>query len=226
MKDPKSWINLALLVVVIALVFVRQLEKGKLEAEEVRADSLAAEMAVERARADGWVVLFAEETEHLGRIIEEKDSAYARLLQDYEASNITIHTYMELLTEAEGTIESLGTRADSLPLCESGEPRGSWEGSFDDGLLSAFWWFGLPEAALGMDYSAIIPGELIQGHAGDGRTVVNARGLHPRATLNIPAVYVDPLPPEQYCPWTTKAKYGGVVGGIGYLAGLSSCPCR
>ena len=44
--------------------------------------------------------------------------------------------------------------------------------------------------------------------------MVNARGLHPRATLNIPALFVDPLPPEQYCPVSTRLKDGGIGGMI------------
>lgn len=205
-----------LLVILVGRVQLWQASKELHEATTER-DSVAAEFAAERARAEGRTVEFAQTVDDLEATIAAKDSSLQRVLADYRASRITIESYSELLATAENRVSALGDRLDSL----SAPVEGRWGGKLDDGLLRASWRFVVPPARLDMDYTVTIDGKLIHATAGDGRLVVTAWTPDDRASLEIPALFVEPRAPDvvHRTDWSrllTVAAGAFLAGGFGW----------
>ena len=64
--------------------------EGALARETARADSLAAALAAERIRADGWEVAFGQVTTSLLEELAAADSQAARLARELEAAGLTL----------------------------------------------------------------------------------------------------------------------------------------
>lgn len=187
-------------------------------------DKLAANAAAERARANRWVVRFAEVEENLGRTLAEKGELAAEvgvLAADLEASRVEVRSYARALLVAEGALTSVGT-PDSTAQEGTGEQSCScpsrWDGVLDDGLLSGTWAFLAAVRLLELDYGVRLPLEWVTGTTGDGRAMLNIRSPDPRVTPFLEEyVWTPPAPViESRCSLTRQ----GVVGGIGYLLGV------
>jgi len=217
----------AILAGLVFVILASALGLAKWELHELRRaieertterDSLAAEAAVQRARANGWVVEFAEGTAHLSREIASRDSTLAALSRDLRASGVRVSELTSLVASMEGRISSTGV-PDSAPASDSTGVPASWSGSVDDGLLKGSWRFFRPDPRLLLDYRADVPVELIQGLAGDGRTVVMARSPDPRVRVSFAELLVDRPQPVtvRVCSWGTRIRWalGGLVLGAG-----------
>lgn len=202
---------------------LKEVRAQRLEAQLER-DSLAAEAAAERARADGWEVRFGEVTEDLQGELESKDSSLARLARDLRASNVRVEELMEVAVTAGGQVEGQADSVETDPGTEADSARsGRWSGQLEDGLLTAAWIFRLPPASLALDYQVQVPLEFVRGTTGDGRVMVEARSTDPRAEVRVDRLYVDPPPPEieTRTSWTTTllGTLAGVAGGAAWCPG-------
>lgn len=196
------------------------LERAHHEATTER-DSLAAEAAAERARANGWEVRFAEREEDMDLFLVAKGDTISLLKDDLRASRVETRSYARALVVARGALTSVGT-PDSTPPEEAGDAPGScpsrWDGELDDGLLRGSWAFLAAIALLELDYGVELPLEWVTGVTGDGRSMLNIRSPDPRVTPQLEEyVWTPPAPViETRCSLTRQ----GVVGGIGYLLGV------
>ena len=146
------------------------------------ADSLAAEVAVERLRADGWEAELSRTVEDLGAMLSERDTAYAGVARELQAARAHIASLTVVEAGATGTVY------DTVYVAQEGSCEAS--GAIDDGVLSGLWGWSPPVFAL--DYRVRLRGELITAESPDGRTIVMARALDPRATFSIDSLFVDP----------------------------------
>ncbi len=196
------------------------LEKAHHEATTER-DSLAAEAAAERARANGWKVRFADREMELVPFLAAKGDSITTLVADLNASQVVVREYARALLVAEGALTSVGI-PDSTP--QEGAQDASyscpsrWDGELDDGLLTGSWAFLAAMALLELDYGVKLPLEWVTGVTGDGRSMLNIRSPDPRVTPQLEEyVWTPPAPIiETRCSLTRQ----GVVGGIGYLLGV------
>lgn len=197
---------------------------------EHRGDSLAADAFVARQQVRGWTVHFgAENPEQLDSTLSAWDSTYRA---DAKASRVRITSLVQLVATLQGHVESRGTvdstaapaashtagsplsPSDSFPLVRL--PTQAL-GRVDDGLLTGTWSFRYADAMLALNYRAQPGIQLTQALAGDGRTVVSARGTDPRVTLQVQDVIVDPVRVEvRSCTLGQRLTWAG--GGI--LTGL------
>jgi hypothetical protein len=200
---------------------LHQLERAHHEATTER-DSLAAEAAAERARADGWTVEFAAATGHLHRQLSLRDSSLARLAADLRASGVRITQLAAMVASLEGQISGAGVPGGPPAGDSTGVPA-QWSGEVDDGALRGSWLFArLPDPRLSLDYRVEIPLEWVQGTTGDGRIIVSARSPLARVGLRFDELLVD-LPPARTvnrCSWTTRGRWGVAGAGVGMMTAL------
>ena len=220
MKNLQWALVIVLIVFAVAQQYRIGVAQSRAEAFRVTADSIAAEAAVREIELEGaWSVRFADETERLGDLLTEGDSAQARLASRLDDANVRIGLLTEVTASATGQIESLSDA--NLSLLDSinsiGQVFGSWEGPVADEILTGSWGFTLPDAAHILDYSVSIPGELVVSQAGDGRTIVTARATSSLATLELGQVFVDPPPPVEVktLSWT-RALIAALLGAVGW----------
>jgi hypothetical protein len=197
---------------------IHQLE-AQVHVATTQRDSLAGEAAAERARARGFEVAFGKYVPHLAKQLKQGDSILAETIGDLQVSRVRITQLNRLTVRMQGQISSMGT--PSAPLTDDPEEvPPSWVGEYDDGLLSGSWRFTrVPTPLMGLDYFLEPEIELVQGVAGDGRTVVLVRGLDTRVSPIFTKLVVDPLPPviELHCPATRLATAGLIGAGLGLL---------
>ena len=195
----------AVIAVLLAFALFSQWQRSQAadlaEANRVRSDSIAAEALVSSMASDStWAVRFAEHSDDLAQdLTQSGDTARARLAEELTRANVRVGLLAEVLASAQGEIISVGNRAGSLSdslYAVSETCQGTWEGEIADGLLTGAWALSLPTAAHRLVYNVAIPGELVVAQAGDGRTIVSARSLHPSATLELGSIFVQPPPPE------------------------------
>ena len=211
----------AVVLVVILMVTQWQLvaTRDRLARADTRADSIAADAAIDAIRRDNaWGAAVASTRRDLAQAISERDSTSAALVARLDDANIRIAMLTDLSATAKGEVESLAQRAtvltDSLAALADTVER--WEGEIDDGLLMATWRFDLPPARHTMTYGVTIPGELVVSETGDGRTVVLARSTHPRASLDIGEVVVsEPSKQEQPIAWR-RYLWSALAGAIAW----------
>lgn len=196
---------------------------ARADREAMRGDSLAVEIAAARIDSAGFDVRFSTVTDSLGALLLERDTAYAVVVRELTTARARIRDLLDVNAGASGTVGGTGTMVDTVfapappevaEMIESSE----WRGEVDDGLLSGLWSFRLPSASFRLDYDVDIPGEIVLSQGGDGRTLVSARALDPRARLTIENAVVQPLPPvvERRTSWTERF----ISFGLGALAGL------
>ena len=170
-------------------------------------DSLAGDAVRLRLKADGWEAEFANATGHLWKLVFSRDSVFAA---DLRASGVRIRRLTQLVATLEGQVSSVGV-LDTVP--------GTWTGGIDDGLLTASWGFSPPN--LSLDYAVSVPIELVEGEAGDGRTLVLARGLDPRVSVTFSELLVNyKVVVVNHCPVGTRLKWGSVGMGFGFILGV------
>ena len=198
--------------VLVALLFSMSLKLKRAEAvataNAMARDSLAIDAAKVRAERDGWKARFGE-TANVGAQLESSDERSRRLAHSLAEANAEIVS----LTKINATLsDSMTVLAASQDTADSGEV--TYRGQINDGLLTASWRFTAP--ALGLDYSASVPVEIVTSRGGDGRWLVTARATDPRASVSVPAFYIDPPDPMtvQHCSLGAKAKYVGVGGAL------------
>jgi hypothetical protein len=163
-------------VVVLVVVMVTQWQlvatRERLARAETRADSIAADAAIDAIRRDSvWSATVASTERDLAQAISERDSTSAALVARLDDASIRIAMLTDLSAKAKGEVESLAQRStvltDSLTALADTVER--WEGEIDDGLLTATWRFDLPPARHTLTYGVTIPGELVVSETGDGR---------------------------------------------------------
>jgi len=196
LRNPAAAALSVLLVILLGALARQSWALHRLRADVVQAtterDSLAAEAAAERARAEGWTVRFAEEVERLGAELERRDSLLARLSRDYRASRIRLVELLAMTATATGSVEAA---ADSS-LTATDACEGRWAGKLDDGLLRASWTFWTPPPVLRLEYEATVPIEIVSALAGDGRRLVSARSPDERVRLEVRELLFDPPTPQ------------------------------
>jgi hypothetical protein len=210
-------------VVLLVVVMVTQWQlvatRERLARADTRADSIAADAAIDAIRRDSaWSATVASTRRDLAQAISERDSTSAALVARLDDAGIQIAMLTDLSARAQGEVESLAQRAtvltDSLTALADTVER--WEGEIDDGLLTATWRFDLPPARHTLTYGVTIPGELVVSETGDGRTVVLARSTHPRASLDIGEVVVsEPEKYEQPVAWR-RYLWAALAGAIAW----------
>jgi hypothetical protein len=210
-------------VVVLVVVMVTQWQlvatRERLARAETRADSIAADAAIDAIRRDSvWSATVASTERDLAQAISERDSTSAALVARLDDAGIRIAMLTALSARAQGEVESLAQRSTVLTdsLTALADTVKSWEGEIDDGLLTATWRFDLPPARHTLTYGVTIPGELVVSETGDGRTVVLARSTHPRASLDIGEVVVsEPEKYEQPVAWR-RYLWAALAGAIAW----------
>jgi hypothetical protein len=210
-------------VVVLVVVMVTQWQlvatRERLARAETRADSIAADAAIDAIRRDSvWSATVASTERDLAQAISERDSTSAALVARLDDAGIRIAMLTALSARAQGEVESLAQRSTVLTdsLTALADTVKSWEGEIDDGLLTATWRFDLPPARHTLTYGVTIPGELVVSETGDGRTVVLARSTHPRASLDIGEVVVsEPAKYEQPVAWR-RYLWAALAGAIAW----------
>lgn len=188
--------------------------RGDLHERTVQRDSIAGEAVASRARAAGWEVRFAEETDRLGEELQGQDSLLDETLQDLDASWARVEQLTRVVVSLEGQISSPGV-PERPPAADSSSVPTSWSGEYDDDLLRGTWTFTrLPRPILEMLYSANPEIELIQAESGDGRILVMARSPHPNVSPIFTQLTVDPPPPivEFRCSLSRQ----GIVALVGF----------
>jgi hypothetical protein len=178
-------------------------------------DSVAVAAAADRARTAGWEVSFAKATANLHKMLRQRDTAMATLVQDLRASNARLSYVTEVNVKLRGQAESFGRPVDA----PEGQTPSQWAGELDDGLLRASWGFWAVDGRLLLDpYWLDIAGEYVGAESGDGQHVVFGRAFDPRVTLSFGEYHFQPPPIEvrNRCSWTRQ----GIAGGIGFLGGL------
>jgi hypothetical protein len=190
-------------------------------AAEKRADSLASEMVLAKTREDGW----AAQLSTLQDIRELQDSTLDSLAIQLEAARGRIRTLTRLSVSAEGRI------VDTVEVEVPGQIIPELFGNFDDGLLSARWRIS-SEGIFAMPYSIFIQEELIHSDMPDGRTLVTARALDDRVTLNVEDLILNPPVPVviRQCSWGTRGKWflagASVIEGLHLIFGGNSSSVR
>jgi len=213
----------AFLAVVIITLFlwvailkwdIRQANQARAEVTTER-DAIALVAAEDRAKLAGWEVTNGVFVGNLHKMLRERDTAMATLVQDLRASRVSLSYLAEVNITLRGQVESfgspVGTSEDQTP--------SQWAGEIDDGLLRTSWGFWAVDARLLLDpYWVDISGELVGAESGDGQHVVFGRAFDPRVTLSLGEYHFQPPPIEvrDHCSWTRM----GVVGGFGFLGGM------
>ncbi len=221
---PRTIQNVLMGLMIVGLIFqgfrVGQAQELA-ESYRIKADSIAAEALVDAFASDStWDVQFATQADDLAQqFLESGDTARVRLGNELADANVRIGFLTTVLASAQGEVISVGNRVGALSdeLSETTEVcGGTWAGEIDDGLLTASWGFVLPAIQHTLNYSVEIPGEIVQADAGDGRTIVSARATHPRASLALESIYVDPPDPIVEVKLSKKqavvAFFLGVIG--------------
>lgn len=222
MKDRIIQIGLTLLLALAVMAWISSCsETRRLEALVVtaqrEADSLAAEAAAERARADGWVAKFGQDVPELQKLLEKKDSALARLARDYQASRVEVRTYATLAAEAQGQIESQGEVVE-----ETGDLlQDDFRGTFDDGYLLADWLVRMPQRLFSMDYMTRQSIELVTAETGDGRLLITARSDSPNARVDVEDLFYH-LPEPEIRKTGIRWYWVPISVGLGLLGGLAA----
>lgn len=163
------------------------------DAALVRLDSIAAEEAAARARADGWEVAFGvDDPLALRDSLDRIDSLRAA---DLAESNVTIEQLTQVVAAQADSVEALGVVVEAAAVDSAGEIHGVWGGEIRRPLFEARWQFRLPDAGLRLNYRASCPGNILTARTADRRIVVFARGDSPTCTLHIGNVFIDPPPP-------------------------------
>lgn len=209
----------ALLVVVMVTQWQLVATRERLARADTRADSIAADAAIDAIRRDDvWSASIASTQRDLAQAISERDSTSAALVARLDDANIRIAMLTDLSATARGEVESLAQQATMLTdsLAALADTVERWEGEINDGLLRATWRFDLPPARHTLTYGVTIPGELVVSETGDGRTVVLARSTHPRASLDIGEVVVsEPAKYEQPVAWR-RYLWAALAGAIAW----------
>ena len=187
-------------------------------ATRIRADSLAIEWAVTRARADGWTATFGVASpDSLQARIE---AASQRFATDLAESNVEAEQLAVVVSVLRDSIESAGQVTVAPAVDSAGVVSGVWEGEIAEDLLEGHWLFRLPAAALGLAYEARCPVDLVSTRGGDGRVVVFGRGSDPRCTPEIAELFVDPPAPvivERGRSWWWRGLDMGIGAGALWL---------
>lgn len=173
-----------------------------------RADSLATEILLERARADGWAARAADTTTALLELIAATDSQVARLAREIEALRARPISRTVVVATSAGAAEA--PRDLEASAADSTVYRVS-DGPFS-GVITTW----ADSAMARLDWSLRVEAELFHVEAPDRRLLVFARSPDPRVQLAIPTFeYQLPEPTRRGFPW----RWIGAAGIGGYLLG-------
>lgn len=191
-RQLKTALWIVALIVSITVGHMRTVSaEGRARVEQLRADSIAFEGVLDRAR-DDWAIAAGErEADLTARLAQERDSAVAALAGDLQAARGRVRQAVGLQAAAEGRLRAV---ADSLSLLAP-DPD-SVAGTFDDGQLIGAWsyLYGPRELVIPW-YRATFGAELYTIEGGDGRVAVAARATDPRVTLDVTRLVFDPPEP-------------------------------
>ena len=217
-----GWVLIFLIVGALGVQTIRlhALRSERTDAQAER-DSLAADAAAERARADGWAALFAEVAPDLQARIAALDSSGARLASDLRASGLRVQELARVNVGLRGQLEA---EAEPDPVEPGQTVAWSWRGRFDDGLLSGSYLFTrIAPARLEMDYGLRIPLAWVSSVSGDRRLLLTVRSPDPRVTPEVEEFSWAPPPAEIRFQCTVQRQAWVGIGGValGLWMGLS-----
>lgn len=217
-KSLNTYITVGLAV--LAAVSQIQLNRARdeVEANRVRADSIAADKVAAEIAADSvWAVRYAQDVDNLQARLTAAGDTLGTLAARLDSANVRVNLLAEVAASAQGEIVSLSDRSGELSdsLAQSLELIGQLSGEFQDEIMTGSWSLWLPTMQHTLRYSVTIPGELVVSETGDGRTLVTARSTSPRAELNIGEVLVDQPPPE--VRYKVSLKQASTFMGIGAI---------
>lgn len=175
--------------------------------QRTRADSLATEILLERARADGWEAVAADTAVQLLELLAASDSQAASLARELEAARARPVSRTVVVASSEGE-----TTADLDP--EASSPDSTIY-RVDDGPLSGVITVWADSAAARLDWEIEISAELIHAEGPDRRGMVFARSTDPRVSLAVPELAWSPPPPPpgpSRLRWLVAGLAIGVVG--------------
>lgn len=176
--------------------------------QRTRADSLATEVVIERARADGWEVATADTATQLLGLLAASDSQAARLARELEAARARPVSRTVLVASSSGATEA--------PRDAQASAADSTVYQVEDGPLSAVITTWADSAAARLEWSVEIVAELVHAEGADRRGLVFARSPDPRVRLTTPAFeYQLPVIERRGFPWRWIAT--ALAGG--YLLG-------
>lgn len=185
-------------------------DRGHREADRAtaRADSLATEILIERARADGWEATVADTATRLLARLAASDSQAARLAREIEALRARPVARTVVVASSDGETEA--QRDPEASAADSTVYR------VDDGPLSGVITTWADSALARLDWRIEISAELVHVEGPDRRLLVFARSPDPRVRLDVPEfVYQLPEPERRRFPW----RWIGAAAMGGYLLG-------
>jgi len=180
--------------------------------QERLADSLAAEVAAERLRAEGMAVEFGEEVDSLALLMMEKDSSLANTARELTAARARIIALGEIVASAEGQII-----VDTVEVVAN-DSTTEYRGNAMDGILHLDWIFRVPPGSMNLSYRVLIPGNLFQWNTNDGRIWVGIDSEDPRVAFNVENLWVQPLEPQ--IRYQLSWSQAGIATGIGLIIGM------
>lgn len=182
-------------------------ERRRADQATARADSLATEALIDRARADGWEVAFGDTIPRLLDLIAAGDSQSAGLARELAAARTELRSRTVLVASSSGAAEAprdpVASSADStVYLVEDGPLRG----------VITVW---ADSAAARLDWSVEITAELYDVEAADRRRLLLARSPDPRVQVSIPTFELPRLAPERAAfPWRCVLSAGGTGAAV------------
>lgn len=200
-------------ILVSAIIFLVSRLGSESEAKteaQLRADSLAAELAGERLASEGWEVRFTETEDSLLALVASQGEDFEIVSRELEAARIQIRSLTRTLAQGGDTVvDTVFIRSDS-----------TWGGEIDDGLLRAQWSLDPIPGIFRMPYTVTVEQEFVQGVTGDGRGMITARALDPRVELSVTEfAYSIPTPVViSKCGWGERLRWlgGGLAVGTGF----------
>lgn len=202
---PRGMIAAGVAIVAVLLLWGG---RGHRDADRAtaRADSLATEALLDRARIDGWKAAVADTATQLLALLAASDSRAARLARELEAARARPVSRTVVVASAGGATEAPrdpgASSADSIVYL------------VDDGPLSGVITTWADSAAARLDWSIEIAAELVHVEGPDRRLLVFARSPDPRVRLEVPELAWEPPrvePPGS--PWGCAAAAGATGAG-------------
>lgn len=178
--------------------------------ESARANHLATEILIERARADGWEATAADTATRLLASLAASDSQAARLSRELEALRARPIARTVVVASSGGEAEAVRDPERSTP--DSTVYR------VDDGPLSGVITTWADSVMARLDWTVSLSAELVHVEGADGRGLVFARSEDPRVDLQVPVLEYQRQAtaerPRVSWRWTLAAVAGGYILGV------------
>lgn len=182
----------------------------------LRADSLATEILIERARADGWEAVAADTAAQLLELLAASDSQDARLSREIEALRA------RPIARTVAVVSSGGISEAPRDSTTSAADTDSTTYLVSDGPLSGRFttWADSPFGRF--DWSFELTSEFVHAEGADKRGMIFARPLGSRGEVSVIDLDYQPLTAEpRGFPWGCIASAGGTGASAAGLDGAA-----